>query len=200
MEELKEICDISQEDRERVGEYIKQVEEIRAKSFEAILDNVFCPSPSPNIKSLQEFEEMHVKHCQKLKTNVMKRFQDMQDSLKPGDQLWTFRRPRWMRSYAHVVIITEKETFVHVAAPALNLKIRSIAKICRGRFADLSKEELCFVVRPDVPEGRLPMIFSQRAEVCLGITMDYVAASSNCETFANGVLGKWTDGCQVSFN
>ena len=122
----------------------------------------------------------------------MKRFQDMQDSLKPGDQLWTFRKPQWMRSYAHVVIITEKETFVHVAA--LNLEI------CRGQFADLSKEELCFVVRPDVPEGRLPMIFSQRAEVCLGITMDYVAASSNCETFANGVLGKWTDGCQVSFD
>ena len=33
----------------------------------------------------------------------------------------------------------------------------------------------------------------------LGISIDYDAASSNCETFANGVLGRWIGGHQASF-
>ena len=92
----------------------------------------------------------------------------------------------------------EEETFIHVAAPALKLKMRANAKICRGKFADLKKEDLCFVVRPELPEQTRPTIFRQRAEVCLGISIDYDAASSNCETFANGVLGRWIDGHQAN--
>ena len=144
MEELKQTRDISQEDTERIDEYIGKVEEIREKSFEAILDKVYCPSASPHIRSLQEFEEMHDKHQQKLKTNVLERFEDMKDSLKPGDQLWTFRKPQWMRSYAHVVIVAEEETFIHVAAPVLKprfveahlrtLQRRICASWCALRF------------------------------------------------------------------
>ena len=197
MSEWKGSSNVSLEDKDRIEEYIEKVEQIRTKSFEAILDNVYCPSPFPHIRSLQEFEEMHEMHRQKLKTNVLKRFEDVKDSLKPGDQLWLFRRPKWMRSYAHVVIVAEEGKFIHVAAPALKLKMRSIAKICGGKFSDLTKEDLCFVVRPEVPERTRPTIFLQRAEVCLGISMDYDAASSNCETFANGVIGRWTDGHQA---
>ena len=107
-----------------------------------------------------------------------------------------------MRSYAHVVVIAaseDEETFNHVAAPGLKLKMRSIAKICSGKFNDLSGDELCFVVRPEVPEGMFDdSIFSLRAEACLGFTFDYMAASSNCETFANGVIGRWTETRMVS--
>ena len=170
-----------------------------AKAFEAILENVYCPSPAPHIRSLQDFEEMHDRHEEKLKTNELKSFEDIKHSLRPGDQLWTFRKPKWMRSYAHVVIIAEHETFIHVAAPALRLKMRANAKICRGKFEDLTREDLCFVVRPEIPEAMRTTIFQERAEACLDINMDYDAASSNCETFANGVLGRWTDGHQVSF-
>ena len=84
MEKLKQTRDITQEDAKRLEEYIEKVEEIRAKSFEAILDKVYCPSSFPHIKSLQDFEEMHEKHCQKLKSNVLSKFED---NLSPHQQL-----------------------------------------------------------------------------------------------------------------
>ena len=76
----------------------------------------------------------------------------------------------------------------------------SRAKICRGNFSDLSNDDLCFVVRPEVPEDTSSTIFFDRAEACLDMSFDYDAASSNCETFANAVVGRWAKGHQASEN
>ena len=59
----------------RIDEYIAGVEEVRKKSFDEILANVYCPSPIPHVTSLQQFEEMIREHHQKLKTNVMRLFE-----------------------------------------------------------------------------------------------------------------------------
>ena len=74
----------------------------------------------------------------------------------------------------------------------------SRAKICRGNFSDLSNDDLCFVVRPEVPEDTSSTIFFDRAEACLDMSFEYDAESSNCETFANAVVGRWAEGHQAS--
>ena len=78
--------------------------------------------------------------------------------------------------------------------------MRSRARICKDDFTNLqASNDLCFVVRPEVPDGAETSIFGERAEVCVDICLDYDAESCNCETFANAVHGKWGEGVQVSF-
>ena len=72
--------------------------------------------------------------------------------------------------------------------------------ICKDDFTNLqASNDLCFVVRPEVPDGAETSIFGERAEVCVDICLDYDAESCNCETFANAVHGKWGEGVQASF-
>ena len=72
--------------------------------------------------------------------------------------------------------------------------------ICKADFTNLqASDDLCFVVRPEVPDGAEISIFGERAEVCVDIRLDYDAESCNCETFANAVHGNWGQGVQASF-
>ena len=198
-EELKKTPDLSEADVKRIADYLEKVEDIRTNAFDTLLDQMYCPSTIPHVKSMQEFEEL-VSRSQRLKTAIMKRFTEIQDTLEQGDQLWIFHQRWFMRSYAHVVIIGSEKNFIHVSAPDVKLIMRSRAKICEGNFASLAKDDdLCFVVRPEA-QGDLPKaIFRWRAEVCLEMRFDYDAASSNCETFANAVHGLWAEGQQASF-
>ena len=181
----------------KLSSYHEEIEEIQTRSFDDILASVYCPSPVPHIKSLQEFEEM-MKDL-KLKSNHMKKFSDIQDTLKEGDQLWICHERPMMQSYAHVVIIAAGNSFIHVKSPGAKLAMRSRAKISKEDLTSLQGEDLCFVVSPpEVPDGVEASIFGERAEVCVGIRLDYDAATSNCETFANAVLGKWGPGVQAN--
>ena len=78
-----------------------------------------------------------------------------------------------------------------------SLMIRSRARICKGDFRILRRDDdLCFVVRP-VTDQDQDTKFRQRAEACLDIRFDYDAENCNCETFANAVHGEWGSGLQV---
>ena len=147
---------------------------------------------------------MYEDHQQKLKTNSLKRFSELQsspESLKEGDQLWVYHKKPLMRSYAHVVVIGQDEKIIHVAAPEVTLKIRSRARICEGDFGNLQRDDdLCFVVRPNTESENRDTIFRERAEACVGIRLDYDAANCNCETFANAVHGEWGPGLQVTLS
>ena len=201
MDEMKQTRNASQEEADMIQEYKDKVEKIRDDSFAAILANIHCPSTIPHVKSMQDFKHMYENHKQKLKTNSMKRFSELQsspESLKEGDQLWVYHKRTLMRSYAHVVIIGQHEKFIHVAAPDLTLMIRSRARICEGDFGNLLRDDdLCFVVRPQMESVDQNAIFRERAEACLGIRLDYDAKDCNCETFANAVHGEWGPGLQV---
>ena len=169
-EELKKTPDLLEADVKRINEYMQKVEDIRTNAFDALLDQMYCPSTIPHVKSMQEFEEL-VSRSQRLKTAVMKRFTAIQDTLEQGDQLWIFHQRWFMKSYAHVVIIGSGRKFIHVSAPDVKLKMRSRATICEGTFASLAKDDdLCFVVRPE-GEGETA-IFRRRAEACLGFRFD----------------------------
>ena len=197
MDKLK-TGNMSQEDAAMIDEYKEKVEKLRDDSFEEILANVYCPSPIPHVQTMEDFRDMYEDHKQKLKTTPMKRFSELQsspESLREGDQLWIYHKRLGTKSYAHVVIIAQHEKFIHVAAPDRYAKMRSRALICEGDFENLRRDDdLCFVVRADLDR---PAIFRERAEACLGIRMDYDAATCNCETFANAVHGEWGPGLQV---
>ena len=111
--------------------------------------------------------------------------------------MWFYRNRQFMRGYAHVVIIAERRTFVHVAAATTLDMLGAISKVCTGTF-DARENAYCYVVRPKVPENFPATIFAQRAVVCIGITFGYDGATENCETFANAVVGKWNKGHQAS--
>ena len=118
--------------------------------------------------------------------------------MKEGDQLWIYHERPWMQSYAHVVVIAAGNNFIPVKSPTTKLAMRPRALIYQEDLASLPADDLCFVVRPEVPDSAESSIFGERAEVCVGIRLDYDAATSNCETFANAVLGKWGPGVQAS--
>ena len=199
--ELSEPSQMSQDNVRQIEEYIAGVKEVQKESFDEILANVYCPSPIPHVTSLQQFEEMIREHRQKLKTNVMRRFSEVQETLREGDQLWIFHKRMLMRSYAHVVIIGCGNSYIHVNSPGAKQAMRSRARICKDDFTKLQESnDLCFVVRPEVPDGAETLIFGERAKVCVGIRLDYDAESCNCETFANAVHGNWGQGIQASFN
>ena len=134
----------------KLSSYREEIEEIQTRSFDEILANLYCPSPVPHIKSLQEFEEM-MKDL-KLKSNHMKKFSDIQDTLKEGDQLWIYHKRPWMQSYTHVVTIAAGNSFIHVKSPTTKLAMRSRALICQEDLASLPADD-CFVVRPEVPDS-----------------------------------------------
>ena len=201
LDELKQSTNVSQEDSEKITNYKDQVEKIRDESFESILANIHCPGQLPHVMSMQDFKHMYEDHRQKLKTHALKRFSELESSpgsLKEGDQMWIYHKRPLMRSYAHVVIIGQNQTFFHVAAPEKTLMIRSRARICEGDFRNLRRDDdLCFVVRPGIDSGDQDIKFRQRAEACLDIRFDYDAENCNCETFANAVHGEWGSGLQV---
>ena len=201
MDEMKQSRNVSPQDADLIDEYKAKVEEIRDNSFDAILDNIHCPSQIPHVRSMQDFKHMYENHQQKLKTNALKTFTDLESipqGIKEGDQLWIYHKRPLMRSYAHVVIVGQQEKFIHVATPDLTLMLRSRAKICEGYFNILRRDnDLCFIVRPDNNTVDRETKFRERAEACLGISLDYDADTCNCETFANGVHGLWGPGVQV---
>ena len=120
-EELKKTPDLLEADVKRINEYMQKVEDIRTNAFDSLLDQTYCPSTIPHVKSMQEFEEL-VSRSQRLKTAVMKRFTAIQDTLEQGDQLWIFHQRWFMKSYAHVVIIGSGRKLIHVSAPDVKLK------------------------------------------------------------------------------
>eukprot|EP00092_Neocalanus_flemingeri_P002405 GFUD01002571.1.p1 GENE.GFUD01002571.1~~GFUD01002571.1.p1 ORF type:complete len:619 (+),score=125.66 GFUD01002571.1:184-1857(+) len=187
--------DIQHEEKESIEQYKKEVEKIRTKLFDDILESVYCPSPISGVTTMLEFEEMVRKFKLKLKTNEMMKFSEVQESIFPGDQLWLYHKRPLIKGYAHVVIITENMKYIHVSSPKLKLKMRSRALICEDSQDKLTNEDLCFVVNPknDKPQE----FYSKRAQVCKGICLDYEAKSTNCETFANGVHGIWNKNIQV---
>ena len=146
---------------------------------------------------MSEFEEMFRHLSLELKTNDMRKFREIRDSLVPGDQLWIFHKRPLMRSYAHVVIVAKDKNFIHVSSPEVKLLMRARALICEDSQDKLDNEDLCFAVHPK--EDKLPEFYRRRAEACLGILFDYDAESANCETFCNGVHGIWDDTIQVFF-
>ena len=161
--------ELHQDDVRRISEYQERIKEVQKRAFDAVLSNVYCPSTIPHVTSLQQFEEMIREHHQKLKTNVMRRFNEVQETLREGDQLWIFHKRMLMRSYAHVVIIGCGNSYIHVNSPGAKQAMRSRAKICKDDFKKLQQSnDLCFVVRPQVPDGVETSIFGERAEVCVG--------------------------------
>eukprot|EP00092_Neocalanus_flemingeri_P075938 GFUD01094141.1.p1 GENE.GFUD01094141.1~~GFUD01094141.1.p1 ORF type:complete len:136 (+),score=25.08 GFUD01094141.1:53-409(+) len=117
----------------------------------------------------------------------MLKFSEARELILPGDQLWVFHKRPLMRSYAHVVIITKSQKYIHVSSPQLKLKMRARALICEESQDTLTNEDLCFVVNPK--NDKPPEYYSKRAQVCKEIRFDYIAKSANCETFCNGVHG-----------
>jgi len=195
---LSQTNNLSQEETQTIKDYIQKVEEIQTRLFNVILSKVYCPSPFPYIRSLQDFEEMHKKFNQKLKTSEMKKFSELENTLQEGDQLWIFHKRMNMRSYAHVAIIGREEKYIHLTAPDRSHEFSSRARICEDSFDKLrADDDRCFVIRPAAPEGTRPTIFRERAEACLGINVDYDAEKCNCETFTRAVHGHWDKGYQV---
>ena len=196
---LDQTSDMSQEEAQKIKDYVEKVEAIRTRLFGMIMSNVYCPSPFPHIRSLQDFKEMFTKFSQKLKTNPMKEFSYIEDTLLEGDQLWIFHKRKNVRSYAHVAIIGHGNMYIHLTAPDTSHFISSSARICADSFNKLRADnDRCFVIRPETPEGTRPSIFRERAEACLGINVDYDAEYCNCETFTNAVHGRWGKGYQAS--
>jgi len=177
-----------------ISQFTNCIEELRSKLYENILDNLFCPSHQPYIHNIEEFEKMSRDKGLKIKTNHMESFQKLKDSIIPGDQLWIFRKRTLVRSYAHIVLVTEPKAnkFVHVSAPNLKLKRRARAKIQEDDGSKIMDESFCFIVRPSYMDN----IFSKRALICKGMMFDYYPETSNCETFCNGVHGIWESSVQ----
>ena len=179
--------------------YRQAIKEIQTKCFDELLADLHCPCSIQHITSLQQFQEKIRRHELKLGSNDMKRFREIQNTLREGDQLWIYHKRPLMRSYAHVAIVVSENSYIHVNSPEAKLAMRSRALICKGSLTRLQEQDnLCFVVRPEVPEGAEASIFRERAELCEGLRMDYNAESSNCETFANAILGNWGSGVQAS--
>merc|ERR1719322_2220765 len=101
MEKLREIqSQLCQENVQQIDDFVAGVEEIRSRSFDEILSNVYCPSQIPHITSRQQFEEMIKAHHQSLDSNKrnMTTFLELQDTLKEGDQLWIYHKRTLMKS------------------------------------------------------------------------------------------------------
>ena len=191
---------VGEEMKNSIAHFVNFTEELKAKMYENILENIFCPSQLPSVHNIDDFEKMIRGKGLKIKTNRMQSFQTVKDSLVEGDQLWIFHQQPLMgamNSYAHVVIIIQDHKFIHVNAPNLKLMIEAKAIIKEDDQSQLSGEEFCFVVRPSVPSEREQDIFSRRAVSCSGIRFDYDPETSNCETFCNGVHGTWEHNVQV---
>lgn len=177
--------------------FVDAIEKLRENMYEAVLENVYCPSESKTIQNLLEFQKM-ARNKLKIKTNPMKSFQALQNQLNPGDQLWIFHQRRGMRSYAHVVVIIGDHKFVHVTSPKkMSMTLILKSKIKEEDQHKLNDEKFCFAVRPSLDLPRYESIFAQRAISCIGIRFDYDPENANCETFCNGVHGIWKPSVQV---
>ena len=183
--------------KKEIKKYKAEVENIRTKMFEDILESVYYPSPIPGVQTMLEFDLMFSKFKLKLKNMEMRKFEDVRNSLTPGDQLWIFHQRPLMRSYAHVMIIIEDQKFIHVSSPEVKLQIRARALICEDSQDNLDNDDLCFVVQPNPEDKKTPEYYTQRAKACLGIHFDYDADLANCETFCHGVHGIWDNNIQV---
>ena len=74
----------------------------------------------------------------------MQSFKTLQMFLIPGDQLWIFHARPQMRTYAHVVIITETLKFIHVTAPKrIRLKLILRSKIKEENQHQLFDKKFC---------------------------------------------------------
>jgi len=126
-------------------------------------------------------------------TMVMRSYENIKNDLRAGDQLWIYHKPSQTKpSYASVVVIINEEKFIHINAPNRMLAIKAKAIVEEEDRSRLCDELFCFGVRQDCPPDREQDIFSRRASICKGIRFDYNPDTSNCETFCNGVHGKWS--------
>jgi len=179
------------EDKTAISDFLEKIDQLRTEQYEKILDNIYCPSHLSYIKNFNEFSFMSEEKGLKIKTNHMSSYENIKNDLCAGDQLWIYHKPFYMNSYAHVVVIINEEKYIHINAPnSMLIKAKAIVKEeDRSRLCD---ELFCFVVRQDCPPDREQDIFSRRASICKGIRFDYNPDTSNCETFCNGVHGKWS--------
>eukprot|EP00091_Calanus_sinicus_P023210 TRINITY_DN7720_c0_g1_i1.p1 TRINITY_DN7720_c0_g1~~TRINITY_DN7720_c0_g1_i1.p1 ORF type:complete len:722 (+),score=137.55 TRINITY_DN7720_c0_g1_i1:121-2286(+) len=162
-----ESCVENQKEKEDIVDYKREIENIREKMYDEILLNMSCPSQLPYVKTMEEFEVMHRKLKLKLKTNEMSTFGRIKNDLMEGDQLWIFHKRRFMRSYAHVVIIIDGQKYVHVSSPRVKLMFRSRAIIREDNLSTIDDGENCFVVKPQADIE--PIVCKERAKACCGI-------------------------------
>lgn len=187
-------CVEKQEEKETISNYKCEIEKIRQSMYDEIILNLNCPSQLSHVKTMEEFEEMHRKLKLNIETNEMKKFGGIKNDLKEGDQLWIFHKRWLMRSYAHVVIISDGGKYIHVSSPQVKLMIMSRAIICEEQLGAINDDDLCFVVKPSA--GKDPTVCKNRAKACLGIRFDYDGETETCETFCNGVHGQWSENIQ----
>jgi len=186
----------TEEAKASISEYATSIEELREDMYTRILDNVFCPSQSPSIKNFQDFQDLARNKGMRVGDSNMETFEGIQESLIPGDQLWLYRRPIYMYDYAHVVIITEKNKFVHVSASNM-VWMQGKAIIKEEEQNQLKKNKFCFIVRKDNSTDETDKL-CKRAKICTNpqIRFDYDPVQAHCETFCNGVHGKWIPNVQ----
>ena len=199
IEALTKFCDeVEKEPAAEISKFINVIENLRTELYEKLLESIYCPSYLHYIQNIEEFSRMSTEKGLKIKHNQMASFADLKSYFLTGDMLWIFHQPKYMNSYAHVVIICDNNKYIHINAPNAVIGVQAKAIVKEDDQMKLSNEKYCFVVRQSSPENIQTDIFSERAKVCKGIRFNYKPDTSNCETFCNGVHGKWI-GIQVIF-
>jgi len=171
----------------------KEVANLQKDLYESIRFQLYCPDQHPAIQDILDFKKMAKKKL-KIKTNPMRPFEALRKELIRGDQLWVFHQRLGIRSYAHVMIVLDDKTFMHVTTPTrLFRKDILESEIRRGDLEKLCDEQYCFVVRSQQVDS---VKLWKRALYCEGIRFHYDPEFSNCETFADGVHGIWEPSVQ----
>ena len=181
-------------DKKIIQNYLQEIECLKTNALNDIIDHVECPLM---FTTRDKFERNHGKFQLNIKTEIMRRLDDVRSLLVPGDQLWMMRRGRTHKSYAHVAIVSKSNQFINAKAPNMDLMIQSKATICEEDLSSIDTLQLCFVVRPPTIEGVDPLVYLKRAEACLNIRFDYDASVDNCETFCNAIHGEWEQNFQI---
>ena len=171
--------------------YIEKIECLRAKEYADMMGSLADFSLA---LTREDFERNHGLFQLRVKTNIARTLEELEDELTPGNQLWMMREGKiHHRSYSHVAIISDRGKFIHVTAPSTSLKIKSKAVIKEEELSSISAVQRCFVVRPPTPDHT---IYLDRAKACLGIQFDYDASTANCETFCQHIHGIWDQNFQ----
>ena len=174
----------------RIVVFSATVESIRHEICNYMAETYFNPDPHPSILNAEDFQKVANLKL-KVKTNVMKPFEELRHSFQPGDQVWIFRNSKfYVRSYAHVIIILDENQFMHVTDRNI-LTLQS--EIKRANLSVYSDVRFCFIVRSEIDKN----ILERRATLCEGIRFHYHPKHANCEVFCNGVHGIWDPSIQV---
>ena len=167
--------------------YIEKIECLRAKEYADMMGSL---ADFALALTREDFERNHGLFQLRVKTNIARTLEELEDELTPGNQLWMMREGKsHHRSYSHVAIISENRKFIHVTQ-SLNrstIKSKSVIKVEDLSYISATLQR-CFMVRPPTPDHT---IYLDRAKACLGIQFDYDASTANCETFCQHIHGIW---------